>query len=85
MIEPEEELTECELHQKIALESEKELPEGSFVPECDENGLYVSKQCYWEWCWCVINPYGNEVEGTRVLNTEKDALICDEGGKKPPP
>jgi len=68
------------------LASEGELLEGPLIPECDENGLYVTIQCYWDDCWCVTNPYGYEVEGTRVASSEKNILSCNgETGKEPPP
>ena len=62
-----------------------EIPEGPFVPQCDENGFYVSMQCYWDDCWCVTNPHGNEVEGTRVPGYDRDTLACDEEPGKMPP
>lgn len=40
---------------------------GSFVPECDEKGRFLTVQC-WKTvgqCWCVDNE-GRELEGTRV-------------------
>ena len=87
MIEPGEDLTECQYQRKTAEEKEGVgLPDGPFVPECDPDGSFASAQCYWDECWCVLNPHGAEIQGTRVPQSEKHTLRCDEeSGKKPPP
>uniref|UniRef100_A0A3B3XBZ8 Thyroglobulin type-1 domain-containing protein n=1 Tax=Poecilia mexicana TaxID=48701 RepID=A0A3B3XBZ8_9TELE len=40
---------------------------GAYVPQCDENGLYVPKQCHGSsgYCWCV-DSRGQERTATRT-------------------
>ncbi|XP_055969618.1 nidogen-1 [Sorex fumeus] len=49
------------------VDSQRPLPPGLFVPECDEHGQYVPTQCHGStgYCWCVDRD-GREVEGTRT-------------------
>jgi len=47
---------------------------GSFIPSCEINGAYSSKQCHGSTgqCWCVSPTSGEEILGTRV----RGALTC---------
>ena len=49
---------------------------GAFVPQCEEDGSYSSKQCSGStgYCWCV-NDSGNEIPGTSV---QADSLDCSQ-------
>lgn len=48
-------------------DTQRPLPPGLFVPECDEHGQYVPTQCHGStgYCWCVDRD-GRELEGTRT-------------------
>ena len=52
----------------------------SFIPLCEDDGTYVSKQCnLTEFCWCVDKQTGIEIAGTLTPPERKDGLQC--GGK----
>lgn len=67
------EKTRCQLEREHILgaarqsDSQRPLPPGLFVPECDEHGQYMPTQCHGStgYCWCVDRD-GREVEGTRT-------------------
>lgn len=67
------EKTRCQLEREHILgaagmaDSQRPLPPGLFVPECDEHGYYVPTQCHGStgYCWCVDRD-GRELEGTRT-------------------
>ena len=65
------ELTSCQREQNVKLE---ENP-GQYIPDCDENGKYISEQCYAflavHACWCV-DENGIEKEDFRVQFGEMD-------------
>uniref|UniRef100_A0A2K6V4M9 Nidogen 1 n=1 Tax=Saimiri boliviensis boliviensis TaxID=39432 RepID=A0A2K6V4M9_SAIBB len=48
-------------------DSQRPIPPGLFVPECDEHGHYAPTQCHGStgYCWCVDRE-GRELEGTRT-------------------
>ncbi|XP_043926434.1 thyroglobulin-like [Protopterus annectens] len=61
-------LVSCEAHQKTKCEQEASrvvLMLGAFVPQCDEKGDYLPKQCHGSTghCWCV------DRNGTRIAGT----------------
>ena len=83
---PEEgELTKCQAERKEALAVADNVQDGPFVPECDDDGSYSSEQCYWQTCWCVLNPNGEIVKGTEVTIENKGKLDCDSIDEKPLP
>ncbi|XP_016521316.1 nidogen-2 isoform X7 [Poecilia formosa] len=60
--------TLCERHRdSIQTSSDGLPPPGIYIPQCDENGLYLSQQCHGStgYCWCV-NSSGQERIGTRT-------------------
>ncbi|XP_041418737.1 nidogen-1 isoform X2 [Xenopus laevis] len=62
--------TPCQLHQDSILGSPSvrgARPVGQFLPQCDESGNYVPRQCHSGsgYCWCVDKD-GNELPGTRT-------------------
>uniref|UniRef100_A0A3B3XCC8 Thyroglobulin type-1 domain-containing protein n=1 Tax=Poecilia mexicana TaxID=48701 RepID=A0A3B3XCC8_9TELE len=61
--------TQCEHHRDSAQNTGPLGPPvvGAYIPECDENGLYVPKQCHdlSGYCWCVDSS-GQERSGTRT-------------------
>ena len=65
------ELTSCQRERNVKLE---ENP-AQYIPDCDENGKYISKQCYAflavHDCWCV-DENGIEKEDSRVQFGEMD-------------
>ncbi|KAM9465918.1 nidogen-2 isoform 1-T1 [Clarias gariepinus] len=63
---PERPKTPCEQH-RDSVHIKGDDPVGAFVPECDEEGLYRSRQCHGSTghCWCV-DSRGQEREGTRT-------------------
>uniref|UniRef100_A0A3B5MHZ2 Thyroglobulin type-1 domain-containing protein n=1 Tax=Xiphophorus couchianus TaxID=32473 RepID=A0A3B5MHZ2_9TELE len=67
--EPERPKTHCEHHRdSVQTTSPDGLPlVGAYVPQCDENGLYVPEQCHGStgYCWCV-DSRGQERAGTRT-------------------
>ncbi|XP_043966031.1 nidogen-2 isoform X6 [Gambusia affinis] len=68
-VEPERPKTHCEHHRdSVQTTSPDGLPlVGAYVPQCDENGLYVPQQCHGStgYCWCVDSS-GQERAGTRT-------------------
>ncbi|XP_014909284.1 nidogen-2 isoform X5 [Poecilia latipinna] len=86
--EPERPKTHCEHHRDSVLSSRPDgLPlVGAYVPRCDENGLYVPKQCHFTtgYCWCVDSS-GQERAGTRIgpgsprveCRTERPKTHCE--------
>uniref|UniRef100_A0A2K6B882 Nidogen 1 n=1 Tax=Macaca nemestrina TaxID=9545 RepID=A0A2K6B882_MACNE len=50
-----------------AADTQRPIPPGLFVPECDAHGHYAPTQCHGStgYCWCVDRD-GREVEGTRT-------------------
>uniref|UniRef100_A0A3P9NKU8 Nidogen 2 n=1 Tax=Poecilia reticulata TaxID=8081 RepID=A0A3P9NKU8_POERE len=66
--EPERPKTHCEHHRdSVQTSSDGFPPPGAYVPQCDENGLYLPQQCHASTghCWCV-NSSGQERAGTRT-------------------
>ncbi|KAM4710680.1 nidogen-2 isoform 2-T2 [Anableps anableps] len=65
---PERPKTQCEHHRdSVQTSSPDRLPPvGVYVPQCDENGLYLPQQCHGSTghCWCV-DSRGQERAGTR--------------------
>ncbi|XP_065257208.1 nidogen-1 [Emys orbicularis] len=67
------EKTKCQREQEQALASrgssysQRPIPVGQFVPQCDEHGNYQPTQCHSStgYCWCV-DRNGNEIDGTRT-------------------
>uniref|UniRef100_A0A3B3XBG4 Thyroglobulin type-1 domain-containing protein n=1 Tax=Poecilia mexicana TaxID=48701 RepID=A0A3B3XBG4_9TELE len=60
--------THCERYRdSIQTSSDGLPPPGIYIPQCDENGLYLSQQCHGStgYCWCV-NSSGQERIGTRT-------------------
>lgn len=53
-------LTQCQ--QEAAGLKPVQVP--GFYPNCDEQGLYQSQQCYMEQCWCVDPASGQQIPGT---------------------
>ncbi|XP_065058262.1 testican-2-like [Rhopilema esculentum] len=51
---------------------------GLFIPKCNEDGFYVSKQCTDKECFCV-DRNGLEVHGTRVAGKEME---CGDNTKR---
>ena len=51
----------------------------AFVPQCEEDGSFIPKQCFAEvdMCWCV-DDYGKEVTDTSVPYNASDTLECSE-------
>uniref|UniRef100_A0A3B5Q4M3 Thyroglobulin type-1 domain-containing protein n=1 Tax=Xiphophorus maculatus TaxID=8083 RepID=A0A3B5Q4M3_XIPMA len=58
--------TQCERHRDRIQTNGLPLV-GAYVPQCDENGLYVPEQCHGStgYCWCV-DSRGQERAGTRT-------------------
>ncbi|XP_059058211.1 uncharacterized protein LOC131851703 isoform X2 [Achroia grisella] len=58
-------------------------PSHTWVPNCDENGVYTTVQCRDSnsTCWCV-DAVGNEIPGTRAVNGEPN---CDSPAQCPDP
>lgn len=67
--EPQRVKTHCEHHRERALASTSDgYPiVGAYVPECDADGQYISRQCHGSTghCWCVDSS-GQERPGTRT-------------------
>ncbi|KAM9377103.1 CD74 molecule, major histocompatibility complex, class II invariant chain a isoform 3-T3 [Pholidichthys leucotaenia] len=60
--------TAAEIKTKCQLEaSTEERKLGVFKPQCDEQGRYLSRQCWHAtgYCWCV-DASGNPIEGTKM-------------------
>ncbi|XP_071319886.1 nidogen-2 isoform X2 [Trachinotus anak] len=77
--EPERPKTHCE-HRRDSVQTTS--PEGypivgAYVPQCDENGQYLPRQCHGSsgHCWCV-DSWGQEREGTRTP-PGKPSVDCD--------
>jgi len=66
-------LTACQQQRQHTLLSELV---GAFLPSCEANGNYSTKQCHASTghCWCVHTD-GNEIEGTRRMPTENPAEL----------
>ncbi|XP_026157559.1 nidogen-2 [Mastacembelus armatus] len=66
---PERPKTHCEHHRdRVQTTSPEGYPiAGAYVPQCDDNGQYISQQCHSStgYCWCVDNR-GQERPGTRT-------------------
>ncbi|XP_043966028.1 nidogen-2 isoform X3 [Gambusia affinis] len=87
-VEPERPKTHCEHHRdSVQTTSPDGLPlVGAYVPQCDENGLYVPQQCHGStgYCWCV-DSRGEERAGTRTgpgsprinCRTERPKTHCE--------
>ena len=57
------------------LKASKVNKEGSFIPNCEKNGLFKSKQCDTnQGCWCVDIQTGVELANTRV--PQSDDIDC---------
>ena len=69
--------TKCVM-QRDAVSSQTNLFD-QFVPECDKNGLFNSKQCYGflNECWCVNKTTGTEMEFSRGPMLEPYNIDCD--------
>ena len=54
---------------------------GAFIPQCSDDGYYLSSQCHSSsgHCWCV-NREGVELDGTRSSPGEQ-RVDCDAPGK----
>ncbi|XP_023185226.1 nidogen-2 isoform X2 [Xiphophorus maculatus] len=66
--EPERPKTHCEHHRdSVQTSSDGFPPPGAYIPQCDQNGLYLPEQCHGSTghCWCV-NSSGQERAGTRT-------------------
>ncbi|XP_027866979.1 nidogen-2 isoform X4 [Xiphophorus couchianus] len=66
--EPERRKTHCEHHRdSVQTSSDGFPPPGAYIPQCDQNGLYLPEQCHGSTghCWCV-NSSGQERAGTRT-------------------
>ncbi|KAI4831464.1 hypothetical protein KUCAC02_001004 [Chaenocephalus aceratus] len=67
--EPERPKTHCQHHRDVVQTTSAEgYPVvGAYVPQCDDNGQYISQQCHGSTghCWCVDNR-GQERAGTRT-------------------
>ncbi|XP_056419114.1 thyroglobulin-like [Hyla sarda] len=77
--------TPCLRHRQRALgEGKKPIPIGEFVPECNDDGHYVPKQCHGSTghCWCV-NKDGEEIEGSRA-GPGKAPVICEDAATDTP-
>uniref|UniRef100_A0A3P9NL64 Nidogen 2 n=1 Tax=Poecilia reticulata TaxID=8081 RepID=A0A3P9NL64_POERE len=86
--EPERRKTHCEHHRdSVQTTSPDGLTlSGAYVPQCDENGLYVPQQCHGStgYCWCV-DSRGQERAGTRTgpgsphadCRTERPKTHCE--------
>uniref|UniRef100_A0A6I8SDX4 Nidogen-1 n=1 Tax=Xenopus tropicalis TaxID=8364 RepID=A0A6I8SDX4_XENTR len=66
----EPEKTACQLHLDSILGSPSvrgARPVGQYIPQCDESGNYIPRQCHSGsgYCWCV-DRFGNELPGTRT-------------------
>ena len=60
-------------------EAESQGPRpGLFVPQCNDDGTYRSKQCHGStgYCWCT-SPEGEEVQGSRQFGSEN--VNCGSG------
>ncbi|XP_034072971.1 nidogen-2 isoform X3 [Gymnodraco acuticeps] len=68
-VEPERPKTHCQHHRdSVQTTSPEGYPVvGAYVPQCDDNGQYISLQCHGSTghCWCVDNR-GQERAGTRT-------------------
>uniref|UniRef100_A0A3B3ZN78 Thyroglobulin type-1 domain-containing protein n=1 Tax=Periophthalmus magnuspinnatus TaxID=409849 RepID=A0A3B3ZN78_9GOBI len=68
LVEPTRPKTQCEHHRDSVQTSTPEGQPlvGAYVPQCDENGQYSSRQCHGSTghCWCVDST-GQERPGTR--------------------
>ncbi|XP_027866981.1 nidogen-2 isoform X5 [Xiphophorus couchianus] len=65
---PERPKTHCEHHRdSVQTSSDGFPPPGAYIPQCDQNGLYLPEQCHGSTghCWCV-NSSGQERAGTRT-------------------
>uniref|UniRef100_A0A3Q3LGD4 Nidogen 2a (osteonidogen) n=1 Tax=Mastacembelus armatus TaxID=205130 RepID=A0A3Q3LGD4_9TELE len=67
--EPTRPKTDCEHHRdRVQTTGPEGYPiVGDYVPQCDDNGQYISQQCHGStgYCWCVDNR-GQERPGTRT-------------------
>lgn len=64
------EKTKCEIEREEAVSSNYREPKsiGSFVPQCQVNGLYTKVQVHGATgnAWCVDEVTGDEINGTRT-------------------
>ncbi|XP_056882958.1 nidogen-2 isoform X17 [Takifugu flavidus] len=81
--EPERPKTQCQQH-RDSVQTEGFSVPGVFVPQCDANGQYTSKQCHSSTghCWCV-DSNGQERAGTRTP-PGAPAVDCDRPVPVPP-
>uniref|UniRef100_A0A3B3ZNN1 Thyroglobulin type-1 domain-containing protein n=1 Tax=Periophthalmus magnuspinnatus TaxID=409849 RepID=A0A3B3ZNN1_9GOBI len=83
-IEPTRPKTQCEHHRDSVQTSTPEGQPlvGAYVPQCDENGQYSSRQCHGSTghCWCVDST-GQERPGTRS-SPGTPRVDCDRPGTK---
>ncbi|KAK7893402.1 hypothetical protein WMY93_022554 [Mugilogobius chulae] len=85
--------THCEHHRdSVQSNSDGRPMVGAYIPQCDANGQYLSKQCHGSsgHCWCVdIN--GRERAGTRTppgtppIDCDRPASLIEHYGGKPEP
>ncbi|XP_043966032.1 nidogen-2 isoform X7 [Gambusia affinis] len=80
--------TPCEDHREsIQIRSDGNPPPGAYIPQCDQNGLYLPEQCHAStgYCWCV-DSRGEERAGTRTgpgsprvdCRTERPKTPCED-------
>ncbi|XP_034032636.1 thyroglobulin-like isoform X8 [Thalassophryne amazonica] len=83
---------DCEEAPKKCSELAKHPPKpGAYIPQCDQDGNYLPKQCWAStgYCWCVDST-GKEISGTRKgpgqgnVHCEKAPKKCSELAKRPP-